>query len=208
MDVSTTMKTKNGAAKMDGKMATPITNQRGRTAQAPRTVVPMAIGVSEEARQENCAMLNTLLADTIQIASLYKKAHWQAKGHTFYQLHLLFDEHYEKQTELTDLIAERIQMLGGVAEGMPGEVVANTRIENPPSAVLLEPDIMSRLLEAHTAICAFINEGIDKTDENKDWGTNDLLMSDVLRENQKEYWFVSQHLIETPLVEAGGDANR
>ena len=200
--MATMMKAKNGAS------ATPLTGQRGKPVQAAKSVVPMAIGVSQEAREANVAMLNTLLADTIQLASMYKKAHWQTKGHTFYQLHLLFDKHYEEQTELTDLIAERIQTLGGVAAGMPSEVVANTRIETPPSDVLEEPDIMSRLLDAHTQICAFVNEGIDSTEENKDWGTNDLLMSEVLRTNQLEYWFVSQHLIDTPLVHADGTSEK
>lgn len=202
--MATTMKAKNSTTKMDGAGATPLTGQRGKPVQAAKTVVPMAIGVSQEAREANAAMLTTLLADTIQLSLMYKKAHWQTKGHTFYQLHLLFDKHYEEQTELTDLLAERIQTLGGVAQGMPSEVVANTRIENPPSDVLEEPDIMSRLLDAHTQICEFVNEGIDTTEENKDWGTNDLLMSEVLRTNQLQYWFVSQHLVDTPLVHADG----
>src|SRR5437016_2277190 len=111
---ATTKKETNGT---DGKEATPVMHQRGREIQKYGTVTEMPVGVSTDARQDNCLMLNQLLADTITLFSLYKKAHWHVKGHTFYQLHLLFDKHAEEQLELVDMIAERIQMLGGVATG-------------------------------------------------------------------------------------------
>jgi starvation-inducible DNA-binding protein len=190
---------KNG---MDGKEATPVMHQRGREIQKYGTVTAMPVGVSTEARQENCTMLNQLLADTITLFSLYKKAHWQVKGHTFYQLHLLFDKHAEEQLELVDMIAERVQMLGGVATGMPAAVAKLSRIENPPDGVEEVPAVISRLLEAHEAIITFVNEAIDTTEGNKDWGTNDMLMSDVLRTNQMQVWFVGEHLVDTPVVRA------
>ncbi len=124
------------------------------------------------------------------------------KGHTFYQLHLLFDKHAEEQLELVDTIAERIQMLGGVATGMPAAVAKLSKIENPPDGVEEVPAVISRLLEAHETICNETNEAIDQTEENKDWGTNDMLMSDVLRTNQMQVWFVSEHLVDTPIVRA------
>lgn len=186
----------------DGKEATPLMHQRGRAVQRAGTVTAMPVGVSQQAREATCAALNVLLADTIMLYSMYKKAHWQVKGHTFYQLHLLFDKHAEEQLALVDLIAERIQMLGGVAAGMPAEVVAATTIENPPADVVAVPEIISRLLEAHETICNACNAIIDATDRNKDWGTNDLVMSDVLRANQMQVWFVGEHLVDTPSVHA------
>lgn len=186
----------------DGKEATPLMHQRGREIQKYGTVTAMPVSVSTEARQANCAMLNQLLADTITLYSLYKKAHWHVKGHTFYQLHLLFDKHAEEQLELVDMIAERVQMLGGVATGMPADVAKLSRLENPMPGIEEVPVVISRLLEAHEAICTFVNEGIDQTEQNKDWGTNDMLMSNVLRTNQMQVWFVGEHLVDTPAVRA------
>jgi len=191
--------TKNGT---DGKEATPVMHQRGREIQRYGTVTAMPVGVSTQARQANCTMLNQLLADTITLFSLYKKAHWQVKGHTFYQLHLLYDKHAAEQLELVDMIAERIQMLGGVSTGMPADVAKLSRLENPASGVEEIPVVISRLLESHEAIITFVNEAIDTTEKNKDWGTNDMLMSDVLRTNQMQVWFVGEHLVDTPIVRA------
>lgn len=206
-----TTKTKGGTTRgmaansgMDGKRATPLMHQRGAELQQFGTVTPMPVGVPEEARRENCAMLNQLLADSITIYSMYKKAHWQVKGHTFYQLHLLFDKHAEEQLELIDTIAERIQMLGGVTTGMPADVAKLSQLENPPAGVEEVPAMISRLLEYHETIIESVNKGIDQTEENKDWGTNDLLMSDVLRTHQMQVWFVGEHLVDAPLVRADG----
>lgn len=200
--MSTTKTKASGKNSMDGKEATPVMHQRGREIQRYGTVTAMPIGVSDAARQANCTMLNQLLADTITLYSLYKKAHWQVKGHTFYQLHLLFDKHAEEQLELVDMIAERVQMLGGVSTGMPAAVAKLATIENPPDGVEEVPAVISRLLEAHETICNEVNEAIDQTEKNKDWGTNDLLMSDVLRTNQMQVWFVGEHLVDTPTVRA------
>jgi len=191
---------KTGTNGTDGKEATPVMHQRGREIQRYGSVTAMPIGVSTEARQANCGMLNQLLADSITLFSLYKKAHWHVKGHTFYQLHLLFDKHAAEQLELIDMIAERIQMLGGVATGMPAAVAKLSTIENPPDGVEEVPAVISRLLEAHEAICNEVNKGIEQTEENKDWGTNDMLMGDVLRTNQMQVWFVGEHLVDTPTV--------
>ncbi len=183
-----------------GKEATPVMHQRGREIQRYGSVTAMPVGVREQARQENCALLNQLLADTITLYSLYKKAHWQVKGHTFYQLHLLFDKHAGEQLELVDMIAERIQMLGGVTTGMPADVAKLSRLENPPGDIEEVPVVISRLLESHETIITFVNEAIETTEENKDWGTNDMLMSDVLRTHQMQVWFVGEHLVDTPTV--------
>lgn len=193
---------KKGTNGADSKEATPVMHQRGREIQRYGTVTAMPVGVTTEARHANCAMLNQLLADTITLYSLYKKAHWQVKGHTFYQLHLLFDKHAEEQLELVDMIAERVQMLGGVSTGMPAAVAKLSKIENPPDGVEEIPVVISRLLEAHETICNEVNEGIDQSEENKDWGTNDMLMGDVLRTNQMQVWFVGENLVDTPLVRA------
>src|SRR3954468_21595891 len=73
------------------------------------------IGLSTEVRHRSVRALNRLLAHAMAMRDLYKKAHWQTSGSTFYGLHLMFDKHYERQLELIDSLAERVQLLGGVA---------------------------------------------------------------------------------------------
>ena len=195
-------KSGDGAGARNVSEATPLTGQRGRIIQPYGTLVPMKIGVSDDARKQNVDSLNTLLADTITLREMYKKAHWQMKGETFYPLHLLFDKHFEEQVELVDMIAERIQMLGGVSNGMPGEVVKIRTIQDPPGGVEEIPEIIGHLLDAHTTILEEGHKLADQSSDNKDWGTNDLMASEIIRVNQMQYWFTSQHLINTPLVVA------
>jgi hypothetical protein len=80
---------------------------------------------------EMTAKLNQLVADTMTLRDLYKKSHWQVAGPTFYQLHLLFDKHFEEQVELVDSIAKRIQLLGGVSIAMAPDVAETMQIEQP-----------------------------------------------------------------------------
>ena len=192
----------------DGKVVSttsedqPILNQRGREVQKYGTVRFLPIGLDEQARQQSAEVLNQILADTITLYSMYKKHHWQVAGPTFYQLHLLFDKHAAEQLELVDLLAERVQTLGGVSTGMPGDVSRLSKIEAPPPGAEEVPVMISRLLEAHELICTEVREAIDLTEESKDWGSNDILMSDVLRTNELQVWFVAQHVVDEPLVRA------
>ena len=95
--------------------------------------------LEEPVRLEMTAQLNQLLADTMALRDLYKKSHWQVAGPTFYQLHLLFDKHFDEQVELVDSIAERIQLLGGVSIAMAADVAETTQIERPPADVMRRP---------------------------------------------------------------------
>ena len=188
---------------MNHDLITPNWRQSAKITQKYGTVVRnLPIGIPEEAREEITARLNLLLADTITLRDLYKKSHWQVAGPTFYQLHLLFDKHSEKQSELVDTIAERIQLLGGVSIAMAHDVAANTRLERPPIDREEVPVQISRLLEAHNFIMQDVRELADKANDLKDPGTNDMLISDVLRTNELQTWFVSEHLVEMPLVHA------
>jgi starvation-inducible DNA-binding protein len=157
---------------------------------------PLDAGV----RADMVAKLNQLLADSITLKDMYKKHHWQVSGPTFYQLHLLFDKHYGEQVEVVDTIAERVQMLGGVTVAMGGDVAEMTRIARAPKGKEEVPVQISRLLEAHKLIiksCLDISEAADKAG---DQGTNDLVVSDVLRPNELQSWFLSEHLVEMPLI--------
>src|SRR5215210_417502 len=132
--------------------AQPILNQRGAEIQPYGTLRHLPIALDEQAREESCGLLNQVLADTTILYNLYKKHHWLVAGHTFYQLHLLFDKHAEEQLELIDLLAERVQSLGGIAVSDPRHVAEITKIERPPNGAEEVPVMISRLLEAHEII--------------------------------------------------------
>jgi starvation-inducible DNA-binding protein len=162
----------------------------------------LPLELEEPVRQEMTEQLNILLADTMTLRDLYKKSHWQVSGPTFYQLHLLFDKHYGEQSELVDAIAERIQILGGVSVAMAPDVAETTRIERPPRGREEPPVQISRLLDAHQLIIGYCRELAERADELGDDGTNDLVVSDVLRTNELQVWFISEHLVDVPLVRA------
>ncbi len=156
--------------------------------------------LSAEVRAKMVGMLNILLADSIQIRDMYKKHHWQVSGPTFYQLHLLFDKHFEEQVELVDTVAERIQLLGGVSIAMGGDVAQITKIPSPPRGKEEVPVQISRLLEAHKIIMNDCHEIAEAAEKCGDDGTNDMAVSDILRPNELQSWFIGQHLVEMPLI--------
>jgi starvation-inducible DNA-binding protein len=178
----------------------PRLHQHGIEVQPFGTLRLLPIVLSYEARLESCQLLNHILADSTILASLYKKHHWLMRGHTFYQLHLLLDKHYEEQTELIDLLAERVQTLGGVAVADPRHVAEITTIPRPPNGAEEVPAMLSRLLEAHEIVIAKIRDAITRTAANRDDGTNDVLMGDVLRRHELHVWFLAEHLVDTPAV--------
>jgi starvation-inducible DNA-binding protein len=164
--------------------------------------------LEEPVRLEMTEQLNQLLADSITLRDLYKKSHWQVAGPTFYQLHLLFDKHFGEQVEIVDSIAERIQLLGGVSLAMAADVAETTRIERPPRGREEVPVQISRLLDAHQIIIGQCRELAKRADEIGDDGTNDLVVSDVLRTNELQAWFLSEHLVDVPLVHAESPSMR
>jgi starvation-inducible DNA-binding protein len=159
----------------------------------------LPIGLDENVCLASVEALNQVLADTMTLRDLYKKHHWQASGPTFYQLHLLFDKHFEEQSELVDGLAERIQMLGGISIAMAPDVAEATRIERPPKGREESPVQISRLLEAHEMILKYARAEAKKAADRGDDGTNDLLVSDVVRTNEQQVWFIAEHLVDVPL---------
>jgi starvation-inducible DNA-binding protein len=183
--------------------AQPRYHQTARELQAYGTVTSvMPLQLIEPVRLEMTEQLNQLLADTMTLRDLYKKSHWQVSGATFYQLHLLFDKHYEEQSEIVDAIAERIQLLGGISIAMAADVAELTRIPRPPKGREEVPVQLSRLLDAHEIIITHCRELAERATKLEDAGTNDLVVSDVLRPSELQSWFLSEHLVDAPLVEA------
>lgn len=183
-------------------------HQRGRIIQTPDTVRNIPLGLDAKVRLASATGLNQILVDTITLYNMYKKHHWQVAGHTFYQLHLLFDKHADEQLELVDLLAERVQLLGGVAIGMPADVAERTKIERAPLGVEEVPVMIDRLLEAHELILIEARELAEKANDSGDSGTNDLLVSDVVRTNELQVWFIGEHVVDEPTVIANAGAKR
>jgi starvation-inducible DNA-binding protein len=197
------MAKKESAGRQSLLNAQPRIHQRAAEIQAYGTVShALPLELDEPVRLQMTEQLNQLLADTITLRDLYKKSHWQVAGPTFYQLHLLFDKHFEEQVEVVDTIAERIQLLGGISLAMAHDIAETTKIERPPRGREEVPVQISRLLDAHQVIIGECRELADRAAEIGDHGTNDMVVSDVLRTNELQAWFLSEHLVEMPLVHA------
>lgn len=182
--------------------ATPLSHQQAHEIQPFGHLVRMPLALSEAASKESVENLNQLLADTITLRDLYKKHHWQVAGPTFMQLHLLFDKHAGEQTELVDALAERIQALGGVCLAMGGDVAETTLIPRPPKGREAAPGQISRLLHAHEIVIKEARAMARRASETGDDGTNDLVVSEIIRQNEQQVWFLAEHVIDVPLVRA------
>ncbi|MEV7127381.1 DNA starvation/stationary phase protection protein [Streptomyces sp. NPDC093260] len=180
----------------------PWLHQKGTVVQEFGTVRQFPLGLSHDARMYSCQRLNKILADTQILYGLYKKHHWLLRGATFYQLHLLLDKHAVEQLALVDTIAERVQTLGGVALGDARHVAEITTVPRPPDGAEEVPAMLSRLLEAHEEILTQAHDAAARTGELGDDGTNDLLVSQVIRTGELQAWFLAEHLVDTPLVRA------
>lgn len=201
------LKSKKNSGFPEKISAQPRLHQHAAEIQQYETVnLILPLELEEPVRLEMTEQLNQLLADTITIRDLYKKCHWQVAGPTFYQLHLLFDKHFDEQMKLVDDIAERIQILGGISLAMAADVAEQTQIERPPRGREEVPAQLSRLLDAHQIIVRECRKLAPRASELGDEVTNDLVVSAVLRTNEMQIWFLSEHLVNMPLVHAIDEA--
>ena len=182
--------------------AKPVLHQHAREIQPFGKIARLPIALDEVVCAKSIENLNQILADTMTLRDMYKKHHWQVAGPTFYQLHLLFDKHHGEQDELVDSIAERIQLLGGISLAMAADVAETTMIPRPPRGREEAPVQISRLLEAHELILKEARTMAKQAQEAGDDGTNDVLVSDVIRTNELQAWFVAEHVVDVPLVRA------
>ncbi|MET8865460.1 DNA starvation/stationary phase protection protein [Nonomuraea sp. NPDC004580] len=195
-----------GSSKASRKTSSqPWLHVDGTEIQEYGTVRTWPLALSDEARNYSCGRLNQILADTQILYALYKKHHWLMRGPTFYQLHLLLDKHAKEQLELVDEIAERVQTLGGIAVGDPRHVAEITVVPRPPNGAEEVPAMLSRLVEAHETILLASRDAASRAAELGDDGTNDLLVSQVIRTGELQVWFLVEHLVDTPLVETPSD---
>ncbi|MGH9689776.1 MAG: Dps family protein [Candidatus Acidiferrales bacterium] len=191
---------KYSALEAGSERAKPIQHQHTREIQPYGKIAKLPIALDEKVCAHSAENLNQLLADTMTLRDLYKKHHWQVTGHTFYQLHLLFDKHHGEQGELVDEIAERIQVLGAVSIAMAADVAETTLIPRPRRGREEPPEQISRLLEAHEIILKEARTMARQAAEAGDDGTNDLLVSQVIRTNELQVWFVAEHVVDVPVV--------
>lgn len=192
----------NPQVKYDPDRARPKIGQQTPEIQAFGTIAKLPNGLGENVCKASVERLNQILVDTMTLRDLYKKHHWQVSGETFYQLHLLFDKHHGEQAELVDQIAERIQLLGGLSYAMAADVAENTNIPRPPKGREEAPVQISRLLTAHEIILQGARASAKAAAEMGDDGTNDLLVSDVIRTNELQVWFLAEHIVDDPQVVA------
>jgi starvation-inducible DNA-binding protein len=174
----------------------------GRQTQPYGSVAPFAIGLSDTICAMSVRNLNQVLADTMTMRDLYKKHHWQVSGPSFHSLHLLFDEHHREQEALVDQLAERVQMLGGVSIAMSHDVAEATRIPRAPRGREEVSAQLARLLRAHEIVLTEARTFARQAADTGDDGTNDLLVSDVIRTNEKQVWFIAEHLVDPSAMRA------
>jgi starvation-inducible DNA-binding protein len=158
-------------------------------------IVKRPHGLESKVVKASVVSLNQALADTITLRDMYKKHHWQVVGQTFNQLHLMYDEHFTAQVALVDAIAERIQILGGISLAMAADIAEETNIPRPPRGREPAAAQLSRLIDAHTLIIKEVRDFAEKASDAGDSGTEDLLVSEVLRTNELQVWFLSEHLV-------------
>lgn len=162
--------------------------------QAFGSLAAVRLGLNEQVRHRSVAALNRLLAHTMALRDLYRKAHWQTSGSSFYGLHLLFEKHFREQEQLMDALAERVQTLGGVARATASDVVEETRLARAPSGIESPVDQLRRLVDAHEFLLEEARPLAREAGAAGDDGSNDLIVGQLVRRNELQSWFVLRHL--------------
>jgi starvation-inducible DNA-binding protein len=152
-----------------------------------------AVDLSAATRVAMIGLLNQELADTSDLYSQTKQAHWNVKGIHFYQLHLLFDQLAEKRQGEADELAERATELGGYALGTVRMAAASSRLPEIPTSIDAGVDYVQALVERYGIHANTMRDAIDKADEAGDKDTADLF-TEISRELDKDLWFLQAHL--------------
>ena len=167
------------------------------TSAASATPYATRIDISEAKRHKLIGLLNQTLADTSDLYSQTKQAHWNVKGKDFYQLHLLYDELAERLEEPADLVAERVSLLGGYARGTVRMAAADSRISPFPGAdegdAPEDPSFMSALADRWAEYAKHIRTDNGKADEIGDPGTTDLY-DQITHIADRGLWFIEAHM--------------
>jgi starvation-inducible DNA-binding protein len=152
-----------------------------------------SIDLDPETREQTIVLLNQQLADTFDLYSQTKQAHWNVKGAQFFQLHELFDQLATGLLGHVDTIAERATALGGTALGTARMSAAASRLAEYPVAVSGSLESVEALTERYASLAASSRAAIDKADELGDLDTADVF-TEVSRDLDKSLWFLEAHL--------------
>jgi starvation-inducible DNA-binding protein len=166
-----------------------------KAAAATLRTYPSSVGVAESNRQALIALLNTRLADSTDLRTQVKWAHWNVKGLHFIQLHELFDSIASHLEEQTDIIAERIAALGGVANGTAREVAAKSGLKEADLSASDGPSMLKFLVHNVAHHANAVREAIKESDDLDDATTADVF-TQLSRELDKDLWFLEAHLTQ------------
>ena len=172
-----------------------IHNQTDGLSPIVPVLIQPNIGLDSDVRRSVIKILNNTLADEAVLAAKTRSAHWNVSGAGFIELHILFDSQYKQLNEISDQLAERVRMLGGIAIGVLEEFLDLTRLEEQPGTV---PDIL-RLLADHETCIRFLREDARKCSEDyEDEGTLYLMVS-VMRLHEKMAWMLRSYIENEPV---------
>jgi starvation-inducible DNA-binding protein len=152
-----------------------------------------AIDIPAEVREKMVAMINQQLADTFDLLSQVKQAHWNVKGSDFIQLHKLFDEFAEHLVEYVDMIAERAAMLGGYVMGTARMAAEHSRLPEYPTDATTGMEHVRALVERYALYCTSTRQSIGTADDDGDPTTADLF-TEISRQIDMDLWFLEAHL--------------
>ena len=154
---------------------------------------PTHMDIPESDRQLLIELLNGRLADTADLYSQIKQAHWNVKGPNFFQLHQLFDQLAAEVFPYIDLIAERATALGGVAMGTARMAAATSTLPEYPVEATEGQRHLKALTDRYAIFSANIRNAIDLADERHDRDTADLF-TEISRTADKQLWFLEAHV--------------
>jgi starvation-inducible DNA-binding protein len=160
-----------------------------------------------ETRARSVELLNHRLADSLDLQSQCKQAHWNVKGPHFIGLHKLFDEIYEATEEYIDLIAERIVQLGGIAEGTVRVAGARSSLREYPLVISSGDEHVAALSDALGQFSGKAREAIDELEDLEDPDSMDIL-TEVSRGIDQWLWFVEAHQQTRPVPVEGARSER
>lgn len=148
------------------------------------------IGLESDVRQPVVKILNASLANEAILTQKTRNAHWNVSGVSFFELHILFEAQYKQLNEISDKIAERVRMLGGVTIASFEEFIKHARLSEHSTEI---PDIL-QLLADHETVIRFLREDIRKcSEEYEDEGTVDLLVG-VMSLHEKMAWMLRAYI--------------
>jgi starvation-inducible DNA-binding protein len=165
----------------------------GAITMPKQKTVTTRIDLDQETREQVVQLLNQQLADTFDLFSQTKQAHWNVKGPQFYQLHLLYDTLAEGLQGYVDEIAERATALGGVAMGTARMAAGNSRLPEYPGEPTESLESVRCLVDRYGKLAASTRAAIDEADEAGDASTADLF-TEISRDLDKWLWFLEAHL--------------